>query len=143
MDCCCLNRPFDDQSQDKIRLESDAIIAILSKCTKGDWQLAASDALDLEIAKIPDLMRKNKVLDLYCVSGEKIKLNDFIKKRACEMRSSGVKAFDSLHAASAEYGRADVLLTTDKGFLNAVKRCNLSIRADNPLNWFMEVIENG
>jgi hypothetical protein len=29
MDCCCLNRPADDQTQDKIRIETDAIIGIL------------------------------------------------------------------------------------------------------------------
>jgi hypothetical protein len=29
MDCCCLNRPADDQTQDKIRIESDAVIGIL------------------------------------------------------------------------------------------------------------------
>ena len=38
MDCCCLNRPSDDQTQDKIRIESDAIIAILFKCYYGSWR---------------------------------------------------------------------------------------------------------
>jgi len=28
MDVCCLNRPFDDQKQDRIRVESDAVLAI-------------------------------------------------------------------------------------------------------------------
>jgi hypothetical protein len=46
MDCCCLNRPFDNQLQDKIRLESDAVIAILSRCADNEWQLVGSDALD-------------------------------------------------------------------------------------------------
>ena len=143
MDCCCLNRPFDNQLQDKIRLESDAVIAILSKCSNGEWQLVGSDALCLEISKTPDLIRKNQVMDLYRVVGGKIKLNDTIKSRAHELLSSGFKAFDSLHAASAEYGKADVLLTTDKRFINAAKRCDLAIRVENPLNWFMEVLDNG
>jgi hypothetical protein len=29
LDACCLNRPFDDQTQDRIHLESEAVILIL------------------------------------------------------------------------------------------------------------------
>ena len=29
LDTCCLNRPFDDQTQDRIRLEAEAVILIL------------------------------------------------------------------------------------------------------------------
>jgi hypothetical protein len=53
MDVCCLNRPFDDQSQDRIRIESEAILAILNKCLN-DWALVGSEAIDYEIFKIPD-----------------------------------------------------------------------------------------
>ena len=30
LDVCCLNRPFDDQTQDRIRLESEAVLLILT-----------------------------------------------------------------------------------------------------------------
>ena len=53
MDVCCLNRPFDDQSQDRIRIESEAILAILNKCLN-EWTLVGSEAIDYEISKIPD-----------------------------------------------------------------------------------------
>jgi len=43
MDVCCLNRPFDDQTQDKIRIESDAILAILSKCISGKWFMEVNE----------------------------------------------------------------------------------------------------
>jgi len=29
LDVCCLNRPFDDQTQDRIHLESEAVLLIL------------------------------------------------------------------------------------------------------------------
>ena len=32
LDVCCLNRPFDDQSQPRIHLESEAILTILAQC---------------------------------------------------------------------------------------------------------------
>jgi hypothetical protein len=31
LDVCCLNRPFDDQRQDRIRLEAEAIERILDR----------------------------------------------------------------------------------------------------------------
>jgi hypothetical protein len=38
LDTCCLNRPFDDQTQERIRLESEAMLAILSRIEKGEWE---------------------------------------------------------------------------------------------------------
>ncbi len=54
MDVCCYNRPFDDQTQDKIRIESDAILAVLSKCISDQWKLLSSEVIDIEIEKTPD-----------------------------------------------------------------------------------------
>lgn len=31
LDVCCLNRPFDDQAQTRIRLESEAILLIIAR----------------------------------------------------------------------------------------------------------------
>ncbi|MEW5919838.1 MAG: PIN domain-containing protein [Bacillota bacterium] len=142
MDVCCLNRPFDDQTQDKIRIESDAILAILSKCISGQWQLLSSEVIDIEIDNTPDKWKKSKVLKLYELAKEKVMLNEVIVKRAFELQHSGLKAFDSLHVASAEYSKADVFLTTDKNLLHTAARLKVDIKTANPVNWFMEVNEN-
>lgn len=63
LDACCLNRPFDDQSQDRIRLETEAVLSILNRCLLGEWQLIGSEALDYEISKMPDDDRKQKSID--------------------------------------------------------------------------------
>lgn len=52
MDVCCLNRPFDDQSQDRVYLEAEAILAILSHCQKGHLQMVASDMIDYELSRL-------------------------------------------------------------------------------------------
>ena len=70
MDCCCLNRPSDDQTHDKIRIESDVIIAILFKCLYGPWKLIGSDIIEYEIMKTPDLNKRNRALDLYKIKKE-------------------------------------------------------------------------
>ena len=36
MDLCCLNRPFDDQSQARVALESQAVVLILEKIDRGE-----------------------------------------------------------------------------------------------------------
>jgi hypothetical protein len=42
MDNCCFNRPFDDQSQLRIRLESEAKLKIQEEIRAGNFQLAWS-----------------------------------------------------------------------------------------------------
>jgi len=54
LDVCCLNRPFDDYSQERIRLESEAVLLILERCQGEVWQLLGSDAVDYEVSRIPD-----------------------------------------------------------------------------------------
>lgn len=50
LDSCCLNRPFDDQTIDRIKIESEAIILILKNARNGKIKLIGSDVLLLEIS---------------------------------------------------------------------------------------------
>ena len=65
MDLCCWNRPFDDQSQDRVYMESKAILSILARCASGEWELFGSDALEVEMSKSQDSERLAKVQALY------------------------------------------------------------------------------
>ncbi|GHU61475.1 hypothetical protein FACS189445_3500 [Spirochaetia bacterium] len=112
MDCCCLNRPFDDQTQDKIRIESDTIMAILWKCFYGKWLLIGSDIVTYEIMKTPDLGKRNKVLNVYSIKKDDVSFNDEIQNRALGLQKYGLKALDSLHFASAEYKNVSVLFAS-------------------------------
>lgn len=47
LDVCCLNRPFDDQTQERIRLEAEAVLLILERCQAGTWWLLGSEAVEL------------------------------------------------------------------------------------------------
>jgi predicted nucleic acid-binding protein len=141
MDCCCLNRPYDDQIQDKIRIESNTVMAILFKCFYGDWKLIGSDILEYEIMKTPDINKRNNVLNLYSIKKEVVSLNDIIQTRALELQNRfKLKSIDSLHYASAEYKKVDVLLTVDRDFILAAKRIPSSLIIENPIYWFMEVM---
>ena len=61
LDVSCLNRPFDDQSQPRIRLESEAVTLILEQIDAGDWRHVSSQIAEIEIAAIPDRERRRRV----------------------------------------------------------------------------------
>ena len=143
LDSCCFNRPFDDLSQDKIRFECEAVLAILNGCEDGMWDIFRSDVLDDEISRITNLIKKLKVINLYSSTSMYIELCDKIIYRATELQNmANIQSFDALHLASAEYGNADILLTTDKKFMNRAAESNTKIRVANPAIWLMEVMFN-
>jgi predicted nucleic acid-binding protein len=142
MDVCCLCRPFDDQSQDKVRMETEAIVGMLARCATRDWVLICSDIIKLETNKNKDMQRKQKLLLLQELAAVHTKYNFEIKARAAAFRGCGMKMFDSLHLASAEYARADIFLTTDTRLIKAATRTNVNIRVANPLDYYLEVIRN-
>ena len=57
LDACCLNRPFDDQTQERIHLEAQAVLRILVKFQRGDWQLLGSEAFDDELEMLTYTIR--------------------------------------------------------------------------------------
>ena len=65
LDNCCYNRPFDDQTQERIHLESEAILAVLKMGQMKRIVIAGSDILELEITRMSDENKKRKVQDLY------------------------------------------------------------------------------
>jgi predicted nucleic acid-binding protein len=138
LDVCCLNRPFDDQSQERIRLESEAVLAILGRSKT--VTLLSSEIVDIEISKIPDEDRKQKVMLLSSISRMNIVVDGEIMSRAKELNEMGFKSFDALHIACAERGRADALLTTDDHLLKKAifHQKSIKVRLKNPLSWLTE-----
>ena len=61
LDVCCLNRPFDDPAQNRVRLEAEAVLSILEMADAGKLDLAGSDIIDDELSQMPDTERREKV----------------------------------------------------------------------------------
>jgi predicted nucleic acid-binding protein len=137
MDCCCYNRQSDDQTYDKIRIETDTVNAILRNCSENKYILVGSDIVLFEILKTPDLVKIRKAMGLYKIHREHVKLCESIRVRANETQKYGLKPLDSLHFASAEYAKVDVLLTVDKSFAFNAKQIPSNMKIENPINWFM------
>ena len=142
MDNCCYYRPFDDQTQDRILIETDAVLSVISRCDTGDWKLLGSEVLDYEISKVKDAAKFQKADMLYKAAKTKILLTPEIKQRANELQQYGIKSMDALHLSSAESGGADVYLTTDDNLIKCAKASNTKMNVTNPVHWIMEVMKN-
>jgi hypothetical protein len=60
-DVCCLNRPFDDQSQERVHLEAEAILLVLRRVQSGALEWVSGEVVDYEIGRNPDEGRRSRV----------------------------------------------------------------------------------
>ena len=143
LDVCCLNRPFDDQSQTRIRLEAEAIVLIMAKFQTDEWQWLGSDAVSHEVNQTPNPERRNRIQVLASAVHQIVPLTQAEISRAKTLQTFGFKQWDALHLACAESGLADIFLTTDDKLLQLAQRVmdQLKIRVENPLAWLTEVTE--
>ncbi|MEH1875356.1 type II toxin-antitoxin system VapC family toxin [Nostoc sp.] len=139
LDVCCLNRPFDDWSHDRNRLEGEAVIKILKQVKAGKYKLVSSEAIEAELIKMTNLDKFKQIRELLNLVNYQIILNKEIDKRSQELEKLGFSLYDSFHVACAESAKIDVLLTTDDRLLKkAIKYSNiLQVKLENPVIWLM------
>ncbi|HPI19665.1 MAG TPA: PIN domain-containing protein [Candidatus Kapabacteria bacterium] len=113
LDVCCLCRQFDDQTNVRIALESYAITQILRTIDILKNELIISEAIYWEINKIPDIFKKNQIIDTIKQIVPIQLINESVIKRAKQFENFGFKGFDAIHIALAEFAKADYFLTTD------------------------------
>ncbi|MBS3954766.1 MAG: PIN domain-containing protein [Methylomicrobium sp.] len=142
-DTCCINRPFDDQTQVRVRLEAEAVLGILSRVESGEWEWIGSEVLMDEIEQMPDMQRLSRVKLLSSFAQEIVDINEKEVERARELQKEGFQVFDALHIACAESAKADVFLSTDDRLLKQAQRVSksLHVRVENPLTWVEEMME--
>jgi predicted nucleic acid-binding protein len=142
LDNCVINRPFDDQSQERIRLETEAIILILSRLERKEWTWLGSQAVEIEIDQTPDTDQQSRLRHVIQFVSLTIEIGEKELRRANELQKLGFVGFDAVHLACAETGKADVFLTTDDRLLKLAKSLakKLHVKVENPLDWMKEMI---
>jgi predicted nucleic acid-binding protein len=143
LDVCCLNRPFDDQRQDRIRLEAEAVERILDRLHMRRWEWVGSEVIQLEIGKTPVAERRHRLTLLASSAHRTILVGPAEEARASDLETLGFKDFDALHIACAESGRAEVFLTTDDRLQRLAKRHagRLAVLLENPVSWLQRESE--
>ncbi len=143
LDVCCLNRPFDDQTQPRIYLETQAVMTIINQCQSGDWKMINSSALMAELNQTPDIERLQNTKKLLAIAKIKVITSSLIQERAAELQIMGFSSYDATHIASAERSQADIFLTTDDRLIKkAQKNFQLiTVNINNPVQWLAEVTQ--
>ncbi|GHV38190.1 hypothetical protein FACS1894187_16640 [Synergistales bacterium] len=138
LDTCCYNRPFDDQSQIRIYLETEAKLYIQEKIKKSFYILVWSYMLDFENLQNPYEDTRNaiqawkNIAKIHCHSSEEIlSVGKVIEKL-------GILPKDALHLACAVQCDCEYFITTD---VRLLKKKVDNIVIVNPINFIMETEE--
>jgi len=137
LDICTFNRPFDDQNQLKIKLETEAKLFIQQGIMNGSYELVWSYILEYENNQNKFNDRRNSIYDwkkiakIHCVE------NDKIIEYAEKLKKLNIRTKDALHIACGVNANSDYFITTDKQLLNIQLD---DIRIINPLS-FLNAVE--
>ena len=138
LDLCCFNRPFEDQSQLIIRLQTEAKLAIQEDIQNGLCSLVWSAILDLENSANPDPQRREAIAAWFTMAAIDIEATSAVEQKAESVGKIGLKAMDALHVASALEGKADFFLTTDRTIVRKLKSDH-RIRVMDPIDFIREL----
>ena len=133
IDTSVYNRPFDDQTQPRIWLETLALGLILQLVESGDATLVNSSVLEFENNHNPFSLRREWMERCLGLATEYQRLDEAVQKRAEELEKHGVSAIDALHVATAESANADFFITCDDRLLKKVKQ--FKVKSINPVDF--------
>ena len=119
LDNCCYNRPFDDQSQIRVFLETQAKIHIQNLILCDRLELAYSYMTIFENCNNPNKANRKIIEDFFVYATVFVDPNqeEIVENRAEKIKSQGMKNKDAIHLACAIEAKCDYFLTTDDGIL--------------------------
>ena len=137
LDNCCFNRPYDDQSQPRVRFETQTKLYIQKMVFEREIELVWSYVLKYENSRNPFESKRNAIAQWEQLSSLFVTMSDEIVANAEKIATTGVKNIDALHIACAIAGNCQYLITTDKRLLayrdNRIIICN-------PIEFFNQII---
>lgn len=138
LDNCCYNRPYDDQSQSRILLETQAKLLIQNLIKQKKIELVSSFSQRFENRKNPYEGRQVSINDFlrnntsYYIGSERI---EDVRQLSKEIMSTGIKGKDAYHIASAVLSKCDYFVSTDDRVL---KYSDNLIKCINPIDLMMQ-----
>jgi len=118
LDNCTYNRPFDDQNDIRIRLESEAKIFIQEQIKDNRIDLVWSSVNDYENNDNPSPEKQKRIMAWRNFAAQRHTLNQAVLQKALELQSIGIRAKDALHIAAAIDSECGFFITTDRKILN-------------------------
>ena len=124
LDMCVYNRPFDDQSQPRIAIETQIVVVLMLMASQGHIELINSFALTYENSRNPKVENQIRISNLLEISSGYISFDEQIVNRALEHENMGISGMDALHVACAEKGKVDFFVTCDDRLIKKLKSMN-------------------
>ncbi len=126
LDVSALCRPFDDQGQLRVRLETDAVPLILRQLEAKTYTLIASPMHDVEIAAIDDFAEREHLQRILDKSGAGFGFNlAKARERAEDLVRQVIGIADAAHLSFAEQAGCDFITCDDR----LIRQCKRSIPA--------------
>jgi predicted nucleic acid-binding protein len=137
LDTCALNRPTDNLSQPRVRAEAQAVARLLDLVVSGKLILLGSHALQFEVSRNTNMLRRLAALELLSFATASAPDNGQVHRLARELTGLGFSAMDAIHLALAQTAGAQVLLTTDDRLILRAARSPeiVLIEVANPVDW--------
>ncbi len=82
LDNCSLQRPHDDQSQVRVQLEAQAILAVITLFEQGKIELLSSESLYFEAERTPKPKRSKSILNLLAEIPRYVETSDSVVHKA-------------------------------------------------------------
>lgn len=139
LDNCVFNRPFDDQSQIRIKLETEAKFYIQAQIKQNRLVLIWSYIIELENAHNPFAERQSAIDQWQTLAQMDISEIENVLNTAHSLHSLGLKSKDALHIACAIEAGADYFITTDDLIIKRAQDLQ-QIRVVDPLD-FIDCLE--
>lgn len=136
LDVCTLCRPFDDQQQLLIRLETDAILLIQRHIENKNYRAIKSPVHSKEVSAIRNTEERleiERLINRYKETPADID-KSAIRQRAENLHSAGLGIADAAHVAFAEK-TADAFLTCDDKLLKKCKTLDIDVITSNPVEF--------
>jgi hypothetical protein len=129
LDNCSYNRPFDNQSQIRIYLETQAKLHIQKLIRNGSLSLAISYVSRYENGNSPYTKNKITIEKFFDNATTFVDIDkaDIIEWKAIEIVKCGVKSKDALHLSCAIEAACDFFITTDDGILKKYKAGEINV----------------
>ena len=130
LDNCAYNRPFDDQTQIIIALETEAKRYIQRLIVENTIELVYSYVNRFENNKNPHSANRKSIDEFFkkAISYIDYSYSDNVEKRAADIKQSGIKTADAFHISCAIEGACNCFISTDKTLLkyrrNDIIICN-------------------
>lgn len=137
LDTSIYNRPFDDQTQAKIFLETQAVVLILGMVESDLIELVSSSVLEYENSRNPFPLKQQSMNQYLQLANTYQLVDEQIKHRAEQLEQQGIKAIDALHVAASEASNSDYFLTCDRRLINRCQK--LTLKVINPVDFILEI----